>query len=69
MARIGEDGVQADLDLGELIRFEGVFAPLREPGRFAELGSIPRLAPYAGPGVRTSIPTCSMPSRRASRST
>lgn len=32
-----EDGVEADLDLGELIRFEGVFAPLRDPARFAEL--------------------------------
>ena len=32
-----EDGVEADLDLGELIRFDGVFAPLRDPARFAEL--------------------------------
>ena len=32
-----EDGVTGELDLKELVRFEGVFAPLREPARFAEV--------------------------------
>jgi hypothetical protein len=45
-----EDGVEADLDLGELIRFEGVFAPLREPARFAELRVHPELGTICWPG-------------------
>jgi hypothetical protein len=32
-----EDGVEGDVDLGRLIRFEGVFAPLRNPEEFARL--------------------------------
>jgi hypothetical protein len=32
-----EDGVEGDVDLGRLIRFEGVFAPLRDPKEFARL--------------------------------
>jgi len=32
-----EDGVEGEIDLAELIRFEGVFAPLRDPARFAEV--------------------------------
>ena len=32
-----EDGVEGDIDLGRLIRFEGVFAPLRDPKEFARL--------------------------------
>jgi hypothetical protein len=38
-----EDGLEADLDLSELIRFEGVFVPLRDPARFAELRVHPEL--------------------------
>jgi hypothetical protein len=45
-----EDGVEADLDLGELIRFEGVFAPLREPARFAELRVNSELGTICWPG-------------------
>lgn len=45
-----EDGVEADLDLGELIRFEGVFAPLRDPARFAELRVHPELGTIYWPG-------------------
>ena len=45
-----EDGVEADLDLGELIRFEGVFAPLRDPARFAELRIHPELGTLCWPG-------------------
>ena len=32
-----EDGVEGEVDLKELVRFEGVFAPLRDPARFAEV--------------------------------
>ena len=32
-----EDGVEGDVDLGRLIRFEGVFALLRDPKEFARL--------------------------------
>ncbi len=45
-----EDGIEADLDLGELIRFEGVFAPLRDPARFAELRVHPELGTICWPG-------------------
>lgn len=45
-----EDGVEADLDLGDLIHFEGVFAPLRDPARFAELRVHPELGTICWPG-------------------
>lgn len=32
-----EDGVHGEVDITELIRFEGIFAPLRDPARFAEV--------------------------------
>lgn len=38
-----EDGVQGELDLAELIQFDGVFAPLRDPARFAEVRVHPEL--------------------------
>jgi len=38
-----EDGVQGEVDVSELIRFEGVFTPLRDPVRFAELRVHPEL--------------------------
>lgn len=44
-----EDGVEASLDLGELIRFEGVFAPLRDLGCFAELRVHPELGSLCWP--------------------
>ena len=34
-----EDGVEGVVDLGRLIRFEGVFAPLRDPVEFAQIDS------------------------------
>jgi hypothetical protein len=45
-----EDGVEADVDLGDLIRFEGVFAPLRDPARFAELRVHAELGTICWPG-------------------
>jgi hypothetical protein len=32
-----EDGVEGDVDISGLIRFEGVFAPLRDPKEFARI--------------------------------
>lgn len=32
-----EDGVQGQLDFAERLRFEGVFAPLRDPAVFAQV--------------------------------
>lgn len=38
-----EDGVQGEIDLAEFIRFEGVFAPLQDPARVAEVSVHPEL--------------------------
>ena len=35
------DGVEGEIDLDQLVRWEGVFAPLRDPQRFSEV-SVPR---------------------------
>ncbi len=32
-----EDGVEGEVDVGQMIVFEGVFASLRDPARFAEV--------------------------------
>lgn len=32
-----EDGVEGDLDLGKLIEFKGIFAPLRDEKEFAKV--------------------------------
>jgi len=38
-----EDGVQGEIDVSEMVTFEGVFAPLRDPARFAEVRVHPEL--------------------------
>jgi len=38
-----EDGVQGEVDVSEMVTFEGVFAPLRDPARFAEVRVHPEL--------------------------
>ena len=38
-----EDGVAGDLDLSNVIRFDGIFAPLKDPIRFRELRVHPEL--------------------------
>ena len=38
-----EDGVQGEVDVAEMVAFEGVFAPLRDPTRFAEVRVHPDL--------------------------
>ena len=44
-----EDGVEGEIDLAELIRFEGVFAPLQDPARFAEVKVHPELGTVCWP--------------------
>ena len=44
-----EDGVQGEIDIAELIRFDGVFAPLRDPVRFAEVRVDPELRTLGWP--------------------
>jgi hypothetical protein len=43
------DGVEGEVDLGEMIRWEGVFAPLAEPDRFAEVRVDPTLGTIVWP--------------------
>ena len=43
------DGVEGEVDLGGVIRWEGVFAPLAEPGRFAEVHVDPTLGTIVWP--------------------
>lgn len=44
------DGLEGELDLGDLITFDGVFAPLRDPARFAEVRADPELGTIVWPG-------------------
>jgi hypothetical protein len=44
-----EDGLEGDVDLNDLVRFEGVFAPLRDQARFAEVRVHPELGTVCWP--------------------
>jgi hypothetical protein len=44
-----EDGLEGEIDLAGLIRFEGVFAPLRDPTRFSEVRVHPELGTVCWP--------------------
>ena len=44
-----EDGVTGELDLSDVIRFEGVFEPLRDPATFAGLSVSPDLGTICWP--------------------
>ena len=44
-----EDGVEGVLDLDRLVRFEGIFAPLRDPNEFARLAVNPELGTICWP--------------------
>jgi len=44
-----EDGVQGEVNVAEMIKFEGVFAPLRDPARFAEVRVHPELGTLCWP--------------------
>lgn len=43
------DGTECDVDLAELIRFDGIFAPLRDRARFLEVGIHPELGTLVWP--------------------
>ncbi|MBA2410989.1 MAG: DUF2442 domain-containing protein [Gammaproteobacteria bacterium] len=44
-----EDGVEGKIDVGALVEFNGVFAPLREPARFEEVYVNPELGTICWP--------------------
>jgi hypothetical protein len=44
-----EDGVAGELDFARRLRFEGVFAPLRDPAVFAQVRIHPELGTVAWP--------------------
>jgi len=44
-----EDGVAGELDFSGRLRFEGVFAPLRDPAVFAQVRLAPELGTVAWP--------------------
>jgi hypothetical protein len=44
-----EDGVEGVVDLEKLIRFEGVFAPLRDPSFFEQVAVDPELGAICWP--------------------
>ena len=44
-----EDGVAGELDFADRLRFEGVFAPLRDPAVFAQVRIHPELGTIAWP--------------------
>ena len=44
-----EDGVEGDLDLGKLIEFKGIFAPLRDENEFAKVRVHPDLGTIIWP--------------------
>ena len=45
-----EDGVQGELDFATRLRFEGVFAPLSDPDRFAQVRLDPEVGTVVWPG-------------------
>ena len=44
-----EDGVEGVIDLGQHLRFEGVFEPLRDPGYFLRVRGDPEAGTIAWP--------------------
>lgn len=44
-----QDGVEGEIDLDTLVRWEGVFEPLRDPTRFAEVRVNPELGTICWP--------------------
>jgi uncharacterized protein DUF2442 len=43
------DGVSGEVDIADVVAFEGVFAPLRDPVRFAEVRVHPELRTLSWP--------------------
>ncbi|MGH7356276.1 MAG: DUF2442 domain-containing protein [Candidatus Rokuibacteriota bacterium] len=44
-----EDGAEGEVDVSRLISFEGIFASLRDPARFAEVGLLRDLGTIGWP--------------------
>jgi hypothetical protein len=44
-----EDGVEGEVALDQLVKFEGVFAPLRDPGEFRKVSVHPELGVVCWP--------------------
>ena len=44
-----EDGVEGDIDLGDVIEFKGIFAPLRDSEEFAKFRIHPELGTLVWP--------------------
>jgi len=44
-----EDGVESDIDLGDVIEFQGIFAPLRDAQEFARIRVHPELGTVVWP--------------------
>ncbi len=44
-----EDGVHGEVNVTDLVRLDGVFAPLRDPARFAEVRVNPELGTVCWP--------------------
>jgi len=44
-----EDGVQGVIDLSDLVRFEGIFAPLKDPEQFRQVSVNPELGVVCWP--------------------
>lgn len=38
-----EDGVEGEVDLSKFVRFDGIFEPLKDPSRFAQVRVHPEL--------------------------
>lgn len=45
-----EDGVEGEVDVAALVRFEGVFAPLKDRGEFLKVAVNPELGTICWPG-------------------
>lgn len=45
-----EDGVAGEVDLAKMVRFDGVFAPLRDRAKFAAVRVHPELGTVCWPG-------------------
>jgi hypothetical protein len=44
-----QDGIEGEIDLDKLVRWEGVFEPLRDRARFAEVRVVPELGTVCWP--------------------
>jgi len=51
-----EDGVEGVVDLGSVISFRGIFAPLRDPGYFAQVRVDPELGSVSWPNGADMAP-------------